>query len=76
MMKVELTRMVELENHDSLIQPAACGQGIDGLDSVDLNVNNNKNRCFFCVRIKNFKNVKSINMVFTKMIMDLIKMEL
>jgi hypothetical protein len=29
---VELIKMVELMNHDSLIQPAACGQGIDGLN--------------------------------------------
>jgi hypothetical protein len=38
---VELIKMVELENHDSLIQPAACGQGIDGLDLIDLNFNHN-----------------------------------
>jgi hypothetical protein len=34
--------MVELENHDSLIQPAACGQGIDELDLIELFVNGNK----------------------------------
>jgi hypothetical protein len=39
---VEFIKKVELENHDSLIQPAACGQGIDGLDLVELNANYNK----------------------------------
>jgi hypothetical protein len=34
--------MVELENHDSLIQPAACEQGINGLDLVELYVGDNK----------------------------------
>jgi hypothetical protein len=34
--------MVELENHDSLIQPAACGQGIIGLDLIELDVSWNK----------------------------------
>jgi hypothetical protein len=30
--------MVELDNRDSLIQTAACGQGIDGLNLIQLNV--------------------------------------
>jgi hypothetical protein len=34
--------MVELENHDSLIQPAACGQGINGLDLISLGVSDNE----------------------------------
>jgi hypothetical protein len=36
-------KMVELENHDSLIQPAACGQGIHDLDLIELHIFNNKN---------------------------------
>jgi hypothetical protein len=40
---VELIKMVELENHDSLIQPAACGQGIVGLNLIELEIfGNNK----------------------------------
>jgi hypothetical protein len=38
---VELTKMVELKNHDSLIQPAACGQDIYGLDLIELYVGKN-----------------------------------
>jgi hypothetical protein len=38
---VKLTKMVELENHDSPIQPAACGQDIHGLDLIKLNVRDN-----------------------------------
>jgi hypothetical protein len=38
---VELIKMVELENRDSLIQPAACGQGIDGLDFLELSAHGN-----------------------------------
>jgi hypothetical protein len=34
--------MVELENHDSLIQPAACGQGIIGLNLIELEVDYNE----------------------------------
>jgi hypothetical protein len=37
---VVLIKMVELENHDYLIQPAACGQGIVGSDSIELRVSN------------------------------------
>jgi hypothetical protein len=42
LINVVLIKMVELENHDSLIQPAACGQGIDGLDLIELYAGNNK----------------------------------
>jgi hypothetical protein len=46
--------MVELENHDSLIQPAACGQGIDGLDLIQLraNCNNKITNVFFMRKLK------------------------
>jgi hypothetical protein len=44
---VELIRMVELENHDSLIQPAAYGQGIYGLNLVEL-------EAFYNTKISNF----------------------
>jgi hypothetical protein len=39
---VELIKIVELENHDFLIQPAACGQGIDSLDLITLFADDNK----------------------------------
>jgi hypothetical protein len=49
--------MVELENHDSLIQPAACGQGIDGLDLIELNVADNKK----ITNVSFMKNLKILN---------------
>jgi hypothetical protein len=38
---VELIKMVELKNHDSPIQPAACGQGVVGLNLIRLEVDYN-----------------------------------
>jgi hypothetical protein len=54
---VVLIRMAELENHDSLIQPAACGQGINGLDLIELNVCDNKK----IISISFMKNLKVLN---------------
>jgi hypothetical protein len=51
---LKLIKMVELENHDSLIQPAACGQGIYGLNLVELRVNNDK-KLFNVSFMKNLK---------------------
>jgi hypothetical protein len=53
---VELTKMVELENHDSLIQPAACGQGISGLDLNNLDITHNRKitNVSFMKHLKNF----------------------
>jgi hypothetical protein len=47
-----MTKMVELENHDSLIQPAACGQGIENMkkyysmaiENGHLNTKNDKSK--------------------------------
>jgi hypothetical protein len=39
---VESIKMVQLENHDYLIQPTACGQGISGLDLITLCVTYNE----------------------------------
>jgi hypothetical protein len=48
---VLLALTVELENCDSLIQPTAYGQGIDGLDLIKLQIEGNK-KCFFYEKSK------------------------
>jgi hypothetical protein len=57
---VELIKTVELENHDSLIQPAACGQGIDGLDLRELVVNFNEK----ITNVSFMKNLKKLDASF------------
>jgi hypothetical protein len=52
---MQMVIVVELENHDSLIRPAACGQGINGLDLNELYVRDNKNinNVSFMTNLKN-----------------------
>jgi hypothetical protein len=48
---------MELENHDSLKQPAASGQGINGLDLIELSVDENSK----ITNVSFMKNLKILN---------------
>jgi hypothetical protein len=54
--RVELIKKVDLENHDSLNQPATCGQGIDSFDLAELYANGND-------RVTNFSFMKNLNIL-------------
>jgi flagellin-specific chaperone FliS len=58
---VELIKMVELENRDSLIQPAACGQGINGLNLTELYAFDN----ITITNVSFMKNLKILDACYT-----------